>query len=216
MNRRRDSEKHNKVKDTHSRIREDIRSRLEEFARIREQGSEAEIFAELVFCILTPQCKAESCWSTVEALRNRDLLFLGNTRQLADLLIKSIRFHNNKARCIVKARKRLLRLLTLLKSHASPRDLREWLVKNIAGLGYKEAGHFLRNMGLGHDLAILDRHILRTLVEHQIIPAIPSTLTKKRYLEIEEKMRGWAKALDMPLSHLDMVLWHLARGTIFK
>jgi len=38
----------------------------------------------------------------------------------------------------------------------------EWLVKNLTGLGYKEAGHFLRNIGSGK-IAILDRHILRNL-----------------------------------------------------
>ncbi len=49
-----------------------------------------------------------------------------------------------------------------LKDFSNALERRDWLAqeKQIKGLGYKEASHFLRNIGLkGH--AILDKHVLR-------------------------------------------------------
>lgn len=54
-------------------------------------------------------------------------------------------------------------------------------------MSYKEASHFLRNVGFGENIAILDRHILRNLVKLEVIDELPKTLTPKLYLEIEEK-----------------------------
>lgn len=54
-------------------------------------------------------------------------------------------------------------------------------------MSYKEASHFLRNVGFGEDIAILDRHILKNLVKLEVINELPKTLTPKLYLEIEEK-----------------------------
>lgn len=35
------------------------------------------------------------------------------------------------------------------------KETREWLVGEISGMGYKEAGHFLRNIGMGENKTIL-------------------------------------------------------------
>ena len=50
---------------------------------------------------------------------------------------------------------------------------REWLVHNVKGIGYKEAGHFSRNIGFTQDLAILDRHILKNLKKLEPIDGVP-------------------------------------------
>lgn len=83
-------------------------------------------------------------------------------------------------------------------------------------MGYKEASHFLRNIGLADDLAILDRHILKNLKIFGIIEEIPKSLSKKKYLEIEEKMRNLANEVNIPLSHLDLLFWSKETGEIFK
>jgi len=93
---------------------------------------------------------------------------------------------------------------------------RDWLVRNVKGLGYKEASHFLRNIGLGKELAILDVHILKNLKELGVIENIPSSLTKKRYLEIEDKMRKFSRRTKIPLAELDLLLWSLETGFVFK
>jgi N-glycosylase/DNA lyase len=93
---------------------------------------------------------------------------------------------------------------------------RDWLVRNVKGIGYKEASHFLRNIGLGEKFAILDRHVLKNLKLLEIIKEIPEFLSKKRYLEIENKMKNFADIIKIPLSHLDLLLWYKETGKIFK
>jgi N-glycosylase/DNA lyase len=74
----------------------------------------------------------------------------------------------------------------------------------------------MRNIGLGEEFAILDRHILRNLAELKVIPEIPLTITKKRYLEMEEKLRAFAKNINIPLGELDLLFWSKETGWIFK
>jgi len=97
-----------------------------------------------------------------------------------------------------------------------PIATREWLVANIKGMGYKEASHFLRNIGLGKGLAILDVHILKNLKRYGVLKKMPASLTKKTYLEIEEKMRRFSKKIGIPLEELDLLLWASETGFIFK
>ncbi len=92
---------------------------------------------------------------------------------------------------------------------------REYLVKNIKGLGYKESSHFLRNIGFS-DYAILDKHILRSLHEFRVIDELPKSLNRKRYLEIEEKMKIWSKEINIPMNELDLVLWSRKTGEVLK
>ena len=94
--------------------------------------------------------------------------------------------------------------------------LREWLIENVKGMDYKEASHFLRNVGFGDDIAILDRHILKNLVRYSIIDEVPKSLTGKKYLEIEEKMRKFAQKAGIPFAHLDLLWWSEETGEIFK
>ncbi len=130
-------------------------------------------------------------------------------------------FRNNKAKYIELARKLFLvdgriNLKEKISAHVSVYDKREWLVSNVKGIGYKESSHFLRNIGFGDDIAILDRHILKNLAACCVIDEIPGSLPGKKYLIIEKKMAGFSKKLEIPLSHLDFVLWNKETGDIFK
>ena len=84
------------------------------------------------------------------------------------------------------------------------------------GLGYKEASHFLRNIGVGLDLAILDRHIIKNLKRYGVIEEVPKSLTPKKYLEIEEKMKEFARRIDIPMPELDLLFWSMETGEVFK
>ena len=199
--------------------RDAIQARLGEFRQVL-QRSEEEVFAELCFCLLTPQSSAKTCWDAVTRLREKNLLLKGGPRELEPLL-NNVRFNDSKAKYIVQARHmfskhRDLRLKPHLTSFYNPFELREWLVENVKGLGYKEASHFLRNIGLGEEFAILDRHILRNLARLSVIPENPVSLTKKRYLEIEEKVRRFSKEIGIPMADLDLLLWSKETGWIFK
>ena len=96
-----------------------------------------------------------------------------------------------------------------------PKELREFLVKNVKGYGYKESAHFLRNVGY-KNLAILDRHILRNLLRYNVIDEIPKSLTPKKYFEIENKFLEFSNKLNIPMDHLDLLFWSKETGEIFK
>jgi len=41
-------------------------------------------------------------------------------------------------------------------------------------------------------------------------------LSKKGYLEIENKIKNFADKIKIPMSHLDLLLWYKETGKIFK
>ena len=84
------------------------------------------------------------------------------------------------------------------------------------GLGYKEATHFLRNIGKNDGLAILDRHILRTLQQLGVVDSIPNSISKKQYLEIELRFKIFANNIGIVLDVLDLVFWSMGTGEIRK
>jgi len=93
-------------------------------------------------------------------------------------------------------------------------ERRAWLVDNIKGLGYKEASHFLRNIGFD-DYAIIDFHILDLLERYRLIKK-PKTLTTKQYRKIEHVLQKLATKTNLTLAELDLYLWYLETGKILK
>jgi len=184
------------------------------------QHSEESVFKEMVFCLMTPQSKAEVCWRTTEEIFYDGSVYYASAAELSSKLQK-VRFRNNKARYIVELRNRFVRnnkveVRDFLVSLGDEKEIRNWLALNIKGYGLKEASHFLRNVGKGTSLAILDRHILRNLVLYNVIEDIPKSLPKNKYEEIENKMNTFSNELGIPLSHLDFVIWYEQTGRIFK
>jgi len=200
--------------------KKDILVRLEEFQSVWAECNDEGIFTELAFCILTPQSKARTCWDAIIKLKNNDLLFQGTVEQTKPYL-NCARFKNKKARYLVETRKLFMEngkisIKPRLSAFDSIYACRDWFVQNIRGIGYKEASHFLRNIGLGEDIAILDRHILRNLSMIGLIEDIPNSMSRKKYLQIEREMAEFAKQIHIPLSHLDLLFWYKETGEIFK
>ena len=191
--------------------KEEILKRLESFERLKYASNE-DIFAELVFCLLTPQTRASAAKRAITALRTSSLLFNGEVSAIAELLAKyGVRFHNNKAKYIVAARELFsrngkMRIKSMLNTD-DVKGLRMWLAENVLGLGLKEANHFLRNIGYGKELAILDRHILGELLQLGIISKLPKSLSKSKYLDIEQKLANFAAKLKLSIAELDLLLW---------
>jgi N-glycosylase/DNA lyase len=197
----------------------EIKERLHEFKRIWDKGNEEDIFTELIFCILTPQSRARSCWNSVQSLLAKNLLLKGNTNKITRSL-SGVRFKYKKAKYIIEARKLFtingrISLRPKIKQ-SNDKEAREWLVQNVKGIGYKEASHFLRNIGLGENLAILDRHIMKNLRLVGVVEKIPDSLSRKRYIEIEKRMKEFANKINIPITHLDFLLWYKETGEIFK
>ncbi len=200
--------------------KDEIQARLIKFKMIG-QSSQNKVFSEMCFCILTPQSKARSCDKVMASLVRNNLLFKGSAKEIGRYLRSNVRFHNEKARFIVTARKELLqngqwKLMDRLKKYEDPKAVREWLVENVLGLGYKEASHFLRNIGMGEQLAILDRHVIKNLQRHGVLKKVPRSLSKKEYLRIEDMMKEFSDYMEIPLPTLDLLFWSRETGEIFK
>ncbi len=209
------------MKDMIERVRElkktDVKRMVE--VRINEfkntgRKSNNEIFKELCFCILTANYQAERAVKIQENIGN-GFLTLPKSQLRKKLKELGHRYPNTRAKYIMEARKHKDSLKRILKSHADENGLRDWLLKNVKGLGYKEASHFLRNIGF-ENFAIVDFHIIDVLAKHGLIKRPTKTLTKRKYMEIEELLKEIAKKLGMNLAELDLYLWYKETGKVLK
>lgn len=192
-------------------IKKKIDSRISEFTQFKSKTSQ-EIFKELCFCLLTANYSAEGGIKIQKEISDG---FLDLTEQDLAKKLKSLghRFPNARAKYIIESRKYKDSINEILNS-LKGEELRDYLVKSIKGIGYKESSHFLRNIGYS-DYAIIDFHILDVLEKNQIIKK-PKTLTKKIYIEIESKLKELAEKSNLNLGELDLYLWYLETGKILK
>lgn len=200
------------LQQAYARRRAAIRRRLDEFSAVPRE----EYFYEMIYCMLTPQSSALHAEAATEALKAARVL--ERAINVASILARRehyIRFHNTKARHIAELRKSYPAVLAALSNGAGSADVRAWLVRNVKGFGWKEASHFLRNIG-HRNLAILDRHILRHLKKHGVLRSVPKSLTAKRYLVIEQKFRRFAETVGIPMDELDLLFWSMETGYILK
>jgi len=195
-----------------SKVKNLVDTRLREFKEIGN-GSNNEIFEELCFCILTANFNAERSMKIQRQIGDEFLTISKSdlARKLREL---GHRFPNRRARYIFDARRHKNTLKDIVKTFNDDNNLREWLVKNVKGIGYKEASHFLRNIGYT-SFAIIDFHIIDALTKHKIIEK-PKVLTKRKYLEIEDSLGKIARKSNLNLAELDLYLWYMETGKILK
>ncbi len=194
------------------RHRETIRERLEEFRNVPPE----EYLFELLYCLLTPQSKAAHAERVIVRLRSEGFPEpeIDPTPILRDPA-NYIRFHNQKGRRIILLRERWEDIFKVITSDRPSKAKRKWLAENVNGLGWKEASHFLRN--IGHlDLAIIDRHILKHLLRCGTIDELPKTITPRRYLELEERFAELARTFGLGLQELDLLFWSFEEGSVRK
>jgi N-glycosylase/DNA lyase len=198
-------------------VRELIERRLAEFRSI-ERGDAVRLFEELTFCVMTPQSRARAALRAVEELKSKGLLLEGGPEEVAEVLrMNGVRFHNQKARYIVKNRELVrsdrVRLTELLGDDVI--SVRDALVEEVWGFGLKEASHFMRNIGYG-GLAVLDRHVLRWMKALGAIDEVPRSLTRKRYIKLEQRFMWLAEELGLAPEVLDLLLWYASTGEVLK
>ena len=188
-----------------------IQGRLEEFREKRALPND-DVFSELCFCILTANFSAKRAID-IQSQLTTCFLHDSQTEITRQLRTCGYRFPNTRAMYITASREHKDKLHYIL-STLQGEDLRIWFIKHIKGFGYKEASHFLRNIGY-HDYAIIDSHIIDILVRHAIIDK-PASITKRRYLDIEIILRELATDTGITLAALDLYLWYLETGNILK
>ena len=210
------------IRATHKARKKEIRARLEQFQEVWRNGSDARLWEELVFCIFTAGASARMGFRAVEAVR--PLLFDGEREAMTRALKNAgaHRFPVERPGYIVITRSYLrehcdMGLRQKLQSFADPIARRDWLAreKQIKGLGYKEASHFLRNIGFrGH--AILDKHVMGCLMDLKVVETSKPPATRARYLETEEKLKAFARKIRIDFDELDLVLWSMKAGEVLK
>jgi N-glycosylase/DNA lyase len=207
---------------TYAKRRKEIRARLREFRRVWQTGSDRRLWEEMVYCIFTAGASAKMGLRSVETLR--PLLESGAQREMTRALIAAgaHRFPNARPEYVVVTRDYLqqsfsMRLRERLTSFDDPFERRDWLANDprVKGLGYKEASHFLRNIGF-QGYGILDKHIVRCLCELGVIDSPKPPTARRGYLETEQRMREFAAKARIDFDELDLLLWSMKTGEILK
>lgn len=209
-----------KIKAAHAERRDEIRGRLAEFKAVGEERNDRRLWEEMVFCFFTGGCSARMGLRSIDAVR--PLLEHGTQAELAKALTGVHRYPNERAKYIVHSRNFLkgdcdLKIADRLAGFDDDLARRDWLAreKGIKGLGYKEASHFLRNIGYcGY--AILDKHVLKCLAELKIIDEPKPPNSRTRYLTVEDKLRELTKKVQIDFDELDLVLWSIKTGSVLK
>ncbi|MEP6923354.1 MAG: N-glycosylase/DNA lyase [Pyrinomonadaceae bacterium] len=208
------------VRETYRERQEAIRSRLAEFAAIWQANDDSLLWQELVFCIFTANASARMGLRSVAAVKEH--LLTATQDELAGILNGVHRFPNARAAYIATTREFLLtdcglRLKERLDGFSDSLARRDWLAqtRQIKGLGYKEASHFLRNIGY-RGYAILDKHILNSMAELGFITDSKPPSNRTRYLATEEVLKQFAAELKIDFDELDLVLWSIKTGEILK
>jgi len=206
-----DAKKLEDIKSSYKTVETEIVSRLDEFSDIHRQENNEQIFKELCFCILSSGVGPKIAEKSIVALN--DKIFTGSEYELTNLLTGTHKYPD-KASYIYSTREYLkdnfrLNLISKLKKINDFHDRRDFIANNkdIKGIGYVQASHFLRNIGF-KGYAILDKNILKTLFELGVTRDIKPPTSKKRYLEKEESMKELADKLGICIDKLDLLLWY--------
>ncbi len=209
-----------KIVRAHGERRDEIRRRLGEFEAIWKDADDSKLWEEMVYCFFTGGCSARMGLNAIDAVR--PLLDSGSQPEIAKALSGVHRYPNARARYVFASRNFLrehcnLELRRKLESFDCRLERRDWLVreKGIKGLGYKEASHFLRNVGL-KGYAILDKHVLKCLTELKIIDTPKPPNTRSKYLRVEDKLRDLTERTKIDFDEMDLVLWSMKTGQILK
>lgn len=205
---------------------EEISSRLKEFKKLRDSPEQRK-FKELVFVILTSQTDAEKAWSATEKLGENDLIINGDKKEISQVLEQNdINYPENKSGYIVENRETLSQPTLVnpekelkISDKIDEEDLdksRTWFAENMKGMGLKGASHFLRNIGYGNEFAIVSGHIVNILCDLKLLENSEPPENREKYLEIENKVRTLSQDLEIGVKELDLVLWSMRTGKVFK
>jgi len=197
-----------------------------------QDATEERLLFELILAILGSQNRYEVALAFSEEIKEQKLLtnnlaisveeltekiqtILSSALEIEGSLIR-YRFPNAKAKYIaydLMYLQKLGGLKSLLAQTDEIAQLRAFFVKEIKGIGPKQASHFLRNVGYSNNVAVLDVHILRYM---HIQGIIEETYTKaigtlKQYEKLESLLIDFLKYMKYPIGFVDQAIWIVMR-----
>lgn len=189
-----------------------VENRKQDFIRAGKSSPEI-IYGELCFCILTANTSAEMGIRTQEIIGLEGFLNFDEVTMRKKLKEARYRFYNVRSKFLVQSRWIVDELphIIAMKDRIGARD---YLVNNLKGIGYKEASHFLRNVGV-FDFSILDKHILN-MIRKEYPERKFLVGSRKNYLETEKTILEFADSISLEPGILDLYLWKIATGKLLK
>lgn len=198
--------------------------------------NETKIWKELCFCLLSGNVAYELVKSVIDVLEKKGFLdynWIMEEARSTEIIFKlfnepnfepkkkdgglrKYRYPKKRSEEITKAAKILYSkssIKEILEKSASEIEVRNFLAKNIPGIGIKESSHFLRNIGYSNTLAIIDVHVLGFLKQNQFVnPHDIKSLTVSRYEKLEIILQNLAEFHGLDLAILDLAIWHYMRN----
>ena len=192
-----------------SPLQASINARLQEFRKAGKADSKI-WFEELCFCLLAANTSSLMAGRMQQSLGYQG--FLGTEEEIVKRLhALRCRFYNRRGHFIAVNNKHL----DIKEKLLSVDNKRSWLIENIKGFGWKEASHFLRNVGY-FEHAILDKHVVNILLEHGFIDEKPKSWNQASYTAVEAVLQKVADKVKMSQGELDMYLWYMKTGKVMK
>lgn len=200
--------------------------------------NENELWFQICFCILSSNVSFEMAQSATHRLidlnlidRERLTLFPQmSLNQIASELSKpcclplkwngvkrKYRFPNVRAKHIVQSALNVqgIGIKDMLQCCEADHQAREFFVKNICGMGYKESSMFLRNIGYSCKLAVIDTHIIHFMREIGLVDSNRYSIqTPRNYLHLEILLTNFALERHFDLPILDLAIWQSMREAL--
>lgn len=189
-----------------------VEERWNEFEKLGKLGDEESLFLELSFCVLTANWTAKG---GIKAQKEIGSGFITLSLEELESALRKVghRFPKTRAKYIYENRWIIEKLKSIISMEH--KKAREYLVKNVKGIGWKESSHFLRNIGVC-EVAILDKHILKILKNYELIEEIPKFWNKKRYLAVENVFKIVSNEFGICPGKFDLYVWYYLKGIVEK
>ncbi len=200
---------------------------IEERLEVDRNAVEIDPIYELVCCILSSRVPFELAREATNLMKRHLLLdaesWLASAPSLYEEILEVLlaplhicgrarryRFPNLRARQLEQTRQALGKITgglgTLIDNAIEPLDARRRLVREVVGLGPKQASMFLRNIGRSYDLAVFDSHVLRFGRATGVLSGeIPTSLG--HYEKLENEFRRYAKSIGYSVGCVDSAVW---------
>jgi N-glycosylase/DNA lyase len=180
------------------------------------------VWEELAFCVAASQERASRARIAAKTLSRAPHLSAHvrekDVPQLIAFMLDDanvrLRFHNRKvdhlSQSLIALRRSAASFMAPSRYFETEEVARQFVIESFSGLGPKQASMFLRNIGYGHSLAVIDTHVSWAI---EIAFGLDDALKSPRqYFEAERALRCFADAIEFSMASLDVVLWSAARA----